>query len=157
MQLFRRERHGRDWASCPTDEEVELARGAATLIRRSGDAVLVSAPHARVLVGARAAAPVEILGAGVFSVAGDEFRLRHEPLAPPEAFRVGSEARACARCKLELCDGDVAIRCRCGAFLHEGERANGGMAVRCLSYLPHCPCGVERGALERGEAEDGDA
>lgn len=157
MILLFRDPPTRSWLSRPLTDEIELARGEAALIAQGDRVVLVSAPRARVLVGARAAAPVEILGAGAFSVAGDEFELRHAALEPPAVFRAGSEPRACARCKLELCDGDVAIRCRCGAFLHEGERANGGMAVRCLSYLPQCPCGVERAALEGGEGEDGDA
>jgi len=157
MKLLQREPSGETWSPCPGKDEIELANGRVLLIRRERDSVLVSAPGVRTLVGARPAASVQVLGAVAFSVDGEEFRLRHDPLAAPEPFRAGPEPRACARCKLELHEGDLAVRCRCGAFLHEGRRAREGEAVLCLGYLPSCPCGVDLAVLRGDAVEDGDA
>lgn len=152
MQLRRYDEDTRRWLPGELDDGIRLVP-----IERS--VVIVCRPDARVRSGGRSIAPVISVGEAEleFSVGCARFRLIVHPPLEDLCFESGEGAVTCARCKKLLARGDRAVRCRCGALLHEGATASGGEPLLCLSYAPTCPCGVPRVELERAAEADGDA
>jgi hypothetical protein len=172
MQLWRREPagSGRWTARAIPEAGLALALDAAGGLRVDGEAPRDATLVARLVPlrrrGASAAALVVAPCARGLLVEGfpplgvalledrSELRVGAERLylsravAPSvESFDGDVAGALCARCTRALRRGDECLRCgSCGAWHHEGERAEGAEALLCASYdaaCAGCRCGWE--------------
>ncbi len=177
LHLWRRDASQGAWRAVELPEEgVALCRSVERDLRARGDAVehicalivpfeeagatravLLTSPCSDGAV-LRNGAPV--LGVVVLDQELDEIGVYGEtvylsargPVASAP-FPGGDEIR-CACCKRVMGRGDVAVRCPCQLWFHEGALADEPETLNCFSYHDLCSCGRRRDEIAWDPADE---